>query len=427
MAGKPTPGIRERHGRSCSVKETGACSCTVSFEAFVYLPAEGRKVRKTFPTVREAKRWRADAASALARGRLRGPTRTTLRQEAEAWHRRAVAGEATTRSGLPFKPAVIRGVESDFRIYVTPEIGARRLSELTRRDVQALVDRLRARGLSGSKVRGIVTSLKIVLRRSLEDDEITVNPTERLRLPPPAGTRDRSATADEVERLIAVLPADLRPIYATAVYAGLRRGELRGLRWSDVNLATGVIAVSRSWDAKVGAIAPKSKAGTREVPIPPLLRDYLTDWKARTGRDGDEFVFGNVPGRPFTPTNVGRRASKAWKRANEAEIERARHEGREADLLDPIGLHECRHVWVSLLHDAGFSLEQIAAFAGHGSAWMTERYKHLLPGAAASAGEQFGAYLERASTLRRLEQLDRAAGAQAGAHPSEAASLSEKP
>jgi integrase len=427
MASIPPPGIRERHARSCPVKVTGACSCSPSFEAFVYLPSEERKVRKTFGTLREAKRWRADAVSALGRGKLRGPTRRALREEVEEWHRRALSGEAVTRSGLPFKPAVIRGVESDFRIYVTPEIGARRLSELTRRDVQALVDRLRSKGLSGSKVRGIVTSLKIVLRRSLEDDEITTNPTERLRLPPPAGTRDRSATADQVERLITALPADLRPIYATAAYAGLRRGELRGLRWSDVNLASGVISVSRSWDVKEGEIAPKSKAGTREVPIPPLLRDYLTDWKARTGREGDQFVFGRVPGAPFDPTRVWRQASRAWETANAKEAKRAQEEGREPVLLAPIGLHECRHVWVSLLHDAGFSLEQIAAFAGHGSAWMTERYKHLLPGAAASAGEQFGEYLERAGTLRRLAQLEGSAGAHTGAHPPEQASLSEKP
>jgi len=62
-------------------------------------------------------------------------------------------------------------------------------------------------------------------------------------------------------------------------------------------------------------------------------------------------------------------------------------------------------VWVSLLHDAGFSLEMIGKFAGHSSAWMTEQYSHLLPGAAVAAGERFGEYLERANTLRRLEQI----------------------
>jgi integrase len=326
---------------------------------------------------------------------------------------------------LPFKPAVIRGVESDFRLHISPEIGSRRLSDLQRRDVQALIDRLRASGLSGSKVRGVVTSLKIVLRRALEDDEVTVNPTERLRLPPPAGARDRSASVDDVERLIAALPDDLKALYAAAAYGGLRRGESRALRWEDVNLASGVIRVHRSWDEKAGEITPKSKAGTRDVPIPPLLRDYLAAHKVTTGQDGDEFVFGSGTVRPFTPTNVRQRAMRAWDRANAKECEQARKEGREPLLLTPIGLHELRHVWVSLLHDAGFTLEQIAAFAGHGSAWMTERYKHLLPGAAARAGERFGDYLDRASTLRRLEQLDRAAGAQDGAQSGESAQLSE--
>ncbi len=153
MASKPQPGIRKRHARSCPVTVTGACSCSPSFEAFVYLPAEGRKVRKTFGTLGEAKRWRAAAATALDRGKLRGPTRRTLRDEAGEWHRRAVSGEAVTRGGLPFKPAVIRGVESDLRLHVLPDLGARRLSESLRRDVQRLVDRLRP-GLSGRRCGG---------------------------------------------------------------------------------------------------------------------------------------------------------------------------------------------------------------------------------------------------------------------------------
>ena len=57
------------------------------------------------------------------------------------------------------------------------------------------------------------------------------------------------------------------------------------------------------------------------------------------------------------------------------------------------------------MFDAGFSLEEIAGYAGHGSSWMTERYRHLLPGAAASAGERFGEYLLRANTAARIAQV----------------------
>jgi integrase len=260
--------------------------------------------------------------------------------------------------------------------------------------------------VSGSKTRGVVTSLKIVLRRPLEREEIADDPCTRLALPATAGTRDRVATVDEIERLIRALPADLQPRYWTAALAGLRRGELRALRYADVNLATGEITITRSWDDKEGEIAPKSSAGTRVVPMPPLLRDVLADLKARTDPADHDFVFPGRNGGPFSPTGVRSRASAAWAKANTAEAKRAKAERRQPMLLDPIQLHELRHCWVSLLHDAGFSLEAIAPFAGHSSTWMTERYKHLLPGAAASAGERFGAYLDRANTAARIAQID---------------------
>jgi integrase len=425
---RKTTGVVVRHARSCRGRDDGgSCSCEPSYEAWVYSAKDGRKVRRTFPTIGAAKTWRAHASSAMHRGQLRTPVRTTLSEEAASWIRRAEAGEALTRSSRPYKPAVIRGVESDFRLHIESDLGALRISEIRRRDVQALVDRLRAAGLSGSKVRGVVTSLKIVLRRALEDDELTVNPTALLRLPGPAGTRERVVAVAQAELLIRALPEGLRALYAAAAYAGLRRGELRGLRWDDVDLAGGVIRITRSWDEKVGEIAPKSDAGAREVPIAPLLRNYLDDHKARTDRAGRDFVFGSKADHPFTPTNVRRIANNAWAATNEADAKEAKKEGRDPKPLTPIGLHELRHSFVSLMHDAGFSLEEIGDYVGHASTYMTSRYRHLLPGAVASASERFGAYLERANTIVRLELIE-GGGESTGAHPGaqglEAASLS---
>jgi integrase len=185
---------------------------------------------------------------------LKAPTRHTLSELAQEWEERAKQGEVFTRSGRPYKPGLIRTVSSDFRLHIVPDLGHARLSELRRRDVQALVDGLRGKDFSGSKVRGVVTSLKIVLRGALEDDEITVNPAERLRLPPPASRRERVATPEEMEKLLAALADRDRALYATAFYCGLRRGELRGLRWDDVELPRGetggVVTVSRGWDDK---------------------------------------------------------------------------------------------------------------------------------------------------------------------------------
>ena len=66
--------------------------------------------------------------------------------------------------------------------------------------------------------------------------------------------------------------------------------------------------------------------------------------------------------------------------------------------LEPIGLHECRHTFVSLRHAAGRSLEEIGDYVGHSSAWMTDQYRHLLDGSRVEAAAALDAYLTGART-----------------------------
>ena len=118
-----------------------------------------------------------------------------------------------------------------------------------------------------------------------------MNPTTGLELPAVEGRRERIASPAEAEALLAALPERDRAIWATAMYAGLRRGELLALRWEDVDLAAGVIHVERSWDAKEGVVAPKSRAARRTVPIAGVLREHLVQHTLRSGRRGG-LVFG---------------------------------------------------------------------------------------------------------------------------------------
>ncbi len=160
--------------------------------------------------------------------------------------------------------------------------------------------------------------------------------------------------------------------------SGLRRGEVRALRWDAVDFDAGVIEVRSSWDDKAGEVAPKSAAGRRKVPMGSELRRVLAQHKLHTGRDGRDFVFGAKRDQPFTPSAVRRRAATAWRAANKAEAERARRERRELRLLVPVGLHELRHAYVSRMFDAGLSLERIGDYIGHSATSMTNAYRHLL-------------------------------------------------
>jgi integrase len=395
-------GISERHSRSCRTKDGGDCNCKPAYRAFVYDRRSSTKVRKTFATLAAAKAWRADATKQLNDGRRIAPSRMTLREASGAWLAAAQADPPAilNRSGHRYKPSALRGYEADLRNYVLQDLGAIRLSDVRRADLQALVDRLVGTGLSSSKVRNVIVPIRAIYRHAVERDEVGTNPTTGLRLPAGEMPRDRAASAVEAAALLAALDEKDRALWATAAYAGLRRGELRALRWDDVDLPAGIIRVRRSWDDVAGEIEPKSRKGARTVPIAATLREYLVDLKAQTGHDGHDFVFGPAANRPFTPVQVRRRARRAWEEANELRLKRG------LEPLVPIGLHELRHTCVSMMHDAGLSLERIGDYIGHSSSYMTDRYRHLLQGHEAEAVRLLDDYLARADSHRRIQQID---------------------
>ena len=120
-------------------------------------------------------------------------------------------------------------------------------------------------------------------------DEISIDPTDGLEMPAIRGRRERVASRAEAASLIAALPHDERAFWATAFYAGLRRGELRALRWSDVDLRArpALIHVRRTWDDKEGEVEVKTDAGFRTVPVTVGLFDLLFAHQIATGRAGE--------------------------------------------------------------------------------------------------------------------------------------------
>jgi integrase len=369
---------------------TGIRQRGASWEAFVYDRREHKKIRKSFASQAAAKSWRHDASVGLRKGTMRAPTSTTLRQAWEAWIEAARRGEILSRNREPFKPSTLRGYGRDMDRIVLDELGAFRLADVRPDDLQALVDRLVGRGLSGSRVRNVLVPLQSLYRRHRR--ECPTDPTDGLDLPEAGGRRERAASPREAFALLEALPIDDRALWATAFLAGLRRGELRALRCSDVNWPTATeITVSRGWDDVEGEIGPKSRKGKRVVPVAADLRRYLLEHKMRSGRDGDELLFG-----PFRPHSLQKRADEAWSAAG----------------LERLTLHVCRHTYVSLMHAAGCSLEEIGDYVGHSSTYMVDRYRHLLEGQGERAAERLDVFLT---------------GASAGAQGAQTAWLSRRP
>jgi integrase len=368
-------GLRQRHGNRCTRK--GRCDCP--WQAWVYSQRDGRPIFKTFPTKAAAKGWRDDAKLQVRKKLMRAPTQTTLNTAAQAWLDGAKAGLIRPQSGEPYKPAAIRSYERNLRLHVLDHLGARRLCQIELEDVQKLVDGMIAGGKSPSLIEVAISPLRAIYRHAMKTPSsgVAVNPTVGLELPSTKGRRERVAPAGECAQLLGALEHD-RALWATAMYAGLRRGELQALRVEDIDLQAGLIHVRRGWDQYVGEITPKS-GNARKAPIATALRSYLAAHLLALGRR-EGLVFGSTSADAFCPSTIAWRSDRAWKAAK----------------LDRITLHECRHTFASLMIAAGVNAKALSVYMGHANIGITlDLYGHLMPGNEGEAAGLLDAYLER--------------------------------
>jgi integrase len=208
---------------------------------------------------------------------------------------------------------------------------------------------------------------------------LAVNPTRDLELPAPRPREVEILSVEVAAGLLDAVPVDDRPVWGTALYAGLRYGELRALRWGAVNLANGTIDVRESWDPKEGVIAPKTRMSQRVTPIPGVLRNLLLDHRMRSGEPADDALVFGIGDQPFHAASLYRRADAAWKAAG---------------LPDRLRLHQARHTYASFMIAAGVNAKALSAFMGHSSIKVTfDLYGHLMPGTATEAAVLLNGYL----------------------------------
>lgn len=292
----------------------------------------------------------------------------------DRWLALLKAGAERTRSGDPYKPGTIRDYERCIRLYgIRDALGHVRVRELRTVDVQRWVDRLVLEGrMKPATIDTAVTPLKAFYRRAIVRGDAAVNPFSGIMKP-----AVRCEVRNVVSPVLAAAMIDSldgvdRQLWAVAFYAGLRRGELIGLRREDVDLASGVIHVRRGWDMLEGEVEPKSRKGKRKVPIPAVLRDHL-DALALTATDG---LFGT----PHWIAKTNERARNRWEAAD----------------LPVLTLHEARHTYASLMIHAGVNAKALSTFMGHANIGVTlDLYGHLLPGSEDEAATLLDQYLAR--------------------------------
>jgi integrase len=407
VARRQHPGIVVRHRGGCPAAADAAarCRCKPAYRASVWIadpaaPGAGRKARRTFVDLDAALVWRSQAGAQARRdagATLRpGGDVPTIREAGDALVAGMESGAIRKRNGTPYRAGVVRAYRRALDGHVYPLLGGRRLDGVDQPTLLDLVERLQAAGLSASSTRNALDPLRVVYRRAVSRGIVAANPTAGLELPTGETRRDRVADPVEAGRLVASLPRlDDRALWAVALFCGLRAGELRAMRWQNVDLARATITVRESLPVDAAdeseTTDPKTAAGVRAVPIPPAAHDHLAALRASLAPADDDRVFPAEDGGPFARTSILRRARAAWKAAK----------------LDPIGLHEARHSCVSMWCAAGLPVRMVAELAGHASpAFTLNRYAHAFPTDTGHAGKVFAAYLERADTDARIRQVD---------------------
>jgi integrase len=299
--------------------------------------------------------------------------------------------ESTDAAGL--ERSTLTQYRQHVDLHIVPLIGAVKLSQLTVPTVRRFEDALR-KDRSPAMVRKILGSLGAILSDAQERGLVAQNVVRGLRLRRRPGKEARSErrqtgklkigvdipAPDEIRAIIAQLEDDprWRALLLTAIFTGLRASELRGLRWSDVDLKRGELHVRQRADRynKIGP--PKSDASERAVPLAPILVDVLRTWKLACPKGDPNLVFPNGQGRIEDYSNIIKRGLRP--------IEIAAGVVTKSGGAKYPGLHALRHFYASWCInrrvDGGLELplKVVQARLGHTSIQMTaDRYGHLFP------------------------------------------------
>ena len=264
-------------------------------------------------------------------------------------------------------------------------------AQLTIPLVRRFEDTLR-KSRSPAMVRKVLGSLSSVLTDAQERGLVAQNVVRSLRSRRGRGKDARAdkrqkgklrvgvdiPSPDEIRAIIAHLEGRWRPLLLTAIFAGLRASELRGLRWDDVDLKRKELHIRQRADrySKMGAL--KSEAGERTVPIAPVLANTLREWKLTCPKGEHGLVFPNGIGRIESHANIVNRGL--------IPVQIAARVTASKGVAKYTGLHSLRHFYASWCInrrvDGGLELplKVVQARLGHASVQMTaDRYGHLFP------------------------------------------------
>lgn len=352
------------------------------------------KRRQKWHTVRgakrEAERELARLLHALETGEPIPPQRLTVREYLDRWLNDAVRRRVGASSYERY--------ESTVRVHLAPGLGNVLLSRLSPLQIQGLYSRLLDEGsplgagpLAARSVREVHGVLHQALAQAVRWQLLGRNPSDAVDVPSASDASPSVFSEADLAKLLRA--AQGQPIYLPIILAlatGMRRNEILGLRWNDVDLETGRVAVQVALVHTRQGLhlqPPKTPKSRRAIDLPRWAADLLrrhqpiqASQSALLGTlyEDHDLIVCRDDGRPMVPRVVTRQFSKVAARAG--------FPGRR--------LHDLRHTHATLLLEQGIHPKVVSERLGHSRVSMTlDRYSHVLPHLQKEATERLDACL----------------------------------
>lgn len=277
--------------------------------------------------------------------------------------------------------------------HIIPGLGGLKLAKLRPADLQRYYAAQLDSGLAPSSVRKDHNALHSALKHAVRMQLLATNPADFV--VPPRVTRKEMKVLDEVQSaamLHAAEGTDLHMPLLLALGTGMRRGELLGLRWADVNLDGRALVVAQTLQEAYGKLhfkEPKTVKSRRAVTLPGVVVDALRIHRAaqakktlarEPGYVESDLVLAAPGGGPWWPSNFDR----VWRRF------------KTKQKLE-IRFHDLRHTHATQLLKAGVHPKVVSERLGHASIGITlDTYSHVMPGMQEEAAEKIDAGLRKA-------------------------------